>query len=192
MRGEKGSERGRVVLCKLWRRDRQRTCARRALNCGIVEATTGKTRGHQVPKRPNTPYKTKHYKGWDGLGPQIEFGWAQQDVTKPQRSWVGVGRDAVEALGRLPWVGHRERWSSSTPPQRQTIDRGSLAFAAFGVRHTLTHAAVGNISGLVGTPRGGVGMGYERARASMPSEVAATQGAHLGRAVRLDDYMQQY
>ena len=55
MRGEKGSERGRVVLCKLWRRDRQRTCARRALNCGIVEATTGKTRGHQVPKRPNTP-----------------------------------------------------------------------------------------------------------------------------------------
>eukprot|EP00964_Phaeocystis_antarctica_P033856 scaffold19207_cov81-Phaeocystis_antarctica.AAC.2 len=49
----------------------------RALNCGIVEATTGKTRGHQVPKRPNTPYKTKHYKGWDGLGPQIELGWAQ-------------------------------------------------------------------------------------------------------------------
>eukprot|EP00964_Phaeocystis_antarctica_P074549 scaffold45852_cov31-Phaeocystis_antarctica.AAC.1 len=93
--------------------------------CGIVEATTGKTRGHQVPKRPNTPYKTKHYKGWDGLGPQIEFGWAQQDVTKPQRSWVGVGRDAVEALGRLPWVGHRERWTSSSPPQRQAIDRGT-------------------------------------------------------------------
>ena len=33
----------------------------------------------------------------------------QQDVTKPQRSWVGVGRDAVEALGRLPWAVHRER-----------------------------------------------------------------------------------
>eukprot|EP00964_Phaeocystis_antarctica_P090956 scaffold58267_cov90-Phaeocystis_antarctica.AAC.2 len=40
--------------------------------------TTGKTRGHQVPKRPNTPYKTKHYKGWDGLGPQIEFGPARR------------------------------------------------------------------------------------------------------------------
>lgn len=67
------------------------------------------------------------------------------------------------------------------------------AFAAFGVRHTLTHAAVGNISGLVETPRGGVGMGYERASASMPSEGSAppTQGAHLGRAVRLDDYMDQ-
>ena len=49
----------------------------------------------------------------------------QQDVTKPQRSWVGVGRDAVEALGRLPWVVHRERWTSSSPPQRQTIDRGT-------------------------------------------------------------------
>ena len=33
----------------------------------------------------------------------------QQDVTKPQRSWVGVGRDAVRALGRLPWDVHRER-----------------------------------------------------------------------------------
>ena len=44
-------------------------------------AATPNSRGHQVPKRPNTPYKTKHYKGWDGLGPQIEFGWAQQDVT---------------------------------------------------------------------------------------------------------------
>ena len=67
------------------------------------------------------------------------------------------------------------------------------AFAAFSVRHTLTHAAVGNISGLVETPRGGVGMGYERASASMPSEGSAppTQGAHLGRAVRLDDYMDQ-
>eukprot|EP00964_Phaeocystis_antarctica_P105906 scaffold70887_cov39-Phaeocystis_antarctica.AAC.1 len=85
--------------------NRQRTSATRAL-CGTVEATTGKTRGHQVPKRPNTPYKTKHYKGWDGLGPQIEFGWAQQDATKPQRSWVGAGRDAVKALGRLPWVVH--------------------------------------------------------------------------------------
>jgi len=86
------------------RRDRQRTCAGRALNCGIVEATTGKTRGHQVPKRPNTPYKTKHYKGWDGLGPQIEFGWAQQDVTKPQLPWVEVRRDALRR-----WGGHRHR-----------------------------------------------------------------------------------
>ena len=91
------------------RRDRQRTCAGRALNCGIVEATTGKTRRYQVPKRPNTPYKTKHYKWVGRTRSSIEFGWAQQDVTKPQRSWVGVGRDAVGALGRLPWVGHRER-----------------------------------------------------------------------------------
>ena len=62
------------------------------------------------------------------------------------------------------------------------------AFAAFGIRHTLTHAAVGNISGLVQTPSGGMGMGYEKARASMPSDGRAI---HLGRAVRLDDYMQQ-
>ena len=36
-------------------------------------------------------------------------------------------------------------------------------------------------------------MGYERASASMPLEGSAppTQGAHLGRAVRLDDYMDQ-
>eukprot|EP00964_Phaeocystis_antarctica_P074454 scaffold45777_cov75-Phaeocystis_antarctica.AAC.2 len=45
------------------RRDRQRTCAGRALNCGIVEATTGKTRGHQVPKRPKPPTKLNTTKG---------------------------------------------------------------------------------------------------------------------------------
>ena len=68
---------------------------------------------YEVPKRPNTPYKLNTTKGgWDGLGPQSSsrVGTAgQQDVTKSQRSWVGVGRDAVRALGRLPWAGHHER-----------------------------------------------------------------------------------
>ena len=51
------------------RRDRQRTSAGRALNCGIVEATTGKTRRYQVPKRPNTPCALRYSGGWwKGLG----------------------------------------------------------------------------------------------------------------------------
>eukprot|EP00964_Phaeocystis_antarctica_P079043 scaffold49199_cov111-Phaeocystis_antarctica.AAC.1 len=65
-RGEIGSERAQSAL----EIDRSIYLSR-ALNCGIVEATTGKTRGHQVPKRPSTPYKTKHYKGWDDLGRRL-------------------------------------------------------------------------------------------------------------------------
>ena len=51
-----------------------------------------------VPKRPNTPHKTKH-KGWDGPGMdsarlgssiRVRVG-TQQDVTNLNGSWVGVG-----------------------------------------------------------------------------------------------------
>lgn len=58
------------------------------------------------------------------------------------------------------------------------------AFAHFGLRVALTHAAVGNASGRVMTPNFGLGVGYEMARAGGAS-------GHVGRMMRLDDYLEE-
>ena len=69
-----------------------------------------------VPKRPNTPHKTKH-KGWDGPGMdsarlgssirvRVRTGWAQQDVSNLNARGFGLGEtplrrwEAVTEMGR--------------------------------------------------------------------------------------------
>ena len=75
---------------------------------------------------------------------------------------------AVHAIELLPDNVHWLRW----------------AFAHFGLRVALTHAAVGNVSGRSMTPNFGLGVGYEMARAGGAS-------GHPGRSVRLDDYFDE-
>ena len=67
-----------------------------------VEAATGKTRRCQVPKRPNTPYKTKHYKGWDGLGPQSSSGGHSKMSPNLNARGLGLGGTPLRRRG-----GHR-------------------------------------------------------------------------------------
>ena len=75
------------------------------------------------------------------------------------------------------------------------------AFAHFGLRATVVHAAAGNYSGRVPTPNwGAVGFGFERAGVQLTNEqmVEGTESAgrtsrhyHFGRAVRLGEYFEE-
>ena len=75
---------------------------RSCLTVVILKPRQGRREGTRC--RSDLIPPTKLTQGWDGLGPQIEFGWAQQDVTRPQLPWVGVRRDALRR-----WGGHRHR-----------------------------------------------------------------------------------
>ena len=66
----------------------------RVINCGKVEATTGKTRRYQVPKRPNTPNKTKTRVGRTRSS-NPSSGGHSKDVTSLNSVWVEIRRDAL-------------------------------------------------------------------------------------------------
>ena len=59
--------------------------------------------------------------GWDGLGPQVESGWAQQDVTSLNSVWVEVKRGRVERRAKSVILGSRGR---SRRRWRRCISRG--------------------------------------------------------------------
>eukprot|EP00964_Phaeocystis_antarctica_P031992 scaffold18103_cov90-Phaeocystis_antarctica.AAC.1 len=89
-----------------------------------VGATTGKTRGHQVPKRPNTPYKTKQktlQRVGSGMDSVLKSSSGGHSKMSPNLNARGLG------LGETPlrrWGGYRgsvivsvARWSSSVRPK---------------------------------------------------------------------------
>ena len=67
-----------------------------------------------MPKRPNTPYKTKHYKGWDGLGPQSSSGGHSKMSPNLNARGLGLGETPLRRWGGyrgsvIVSVDHRER-----------------------------------------------------------------------------------
>ena len=84
--GEIGSERAQVVL---------------ELSC-MLKPRQGRREGTRCRSDLIPPTKLTQM-GWDGLGPQVESGWAQQDVTSLNSVWVQIKRGRV---GRMALTCH--------------------------------------------------------------------------------------
>ena len=110
-----------------WRRNRQRTCAEVVLELWyMLKPRQGRREGTRC--RSDLIPPTKLTTGWDGLGPQIEFGWAQQMTPASTHvSYVGeptrrpdeckateVLAAGEDRLGRniylIRWSDGSERW----------------------------------------------------------------------------------